>query len=473
MSLSLKVLVVEDSEDDAILLLRELRLGGFDPNFRQVYTPKDMENALTQQSWDIVIADYVMPNFSGLDALEKLKESGLDLPFIIVSGKIGEDILVEAMKAGAHDYIKKDNLSRLIPAINRELKEAKVRKKRKEAELALKRSEDTYRTIFENTGTAMTILEEDMAISIVNTEFEKFSGFSKEDIENQKNLAEFVAKEDLKRMKGYHRLRKIDPNAVPKNYEIRLRDRHGKSKDFFATLDMIPGTEKRIGSFIDITDRKQAEDKIKASLKEKEVLLREIHHRVKNNMQIISTLLSLQSEQIKDKRMIEFNKESQTRIQSMALIHENLYQSEDLARINFSEYVNNLIEELFHSYGVNPDIIEPNISVEDVTLNIETAIPCGLIINELISNSLKYAFPGGMSGEIILELHSDDKNRFTLTVSDNGVGFPEDIDFKTSKTLGMQLIYNLTRQLDGKIQVEKDKKIFRITFTELKYKERI
>ena len=134
MGTPLRVLIVEDSEDDAILLLRELRRGGCDPIFERVDTPAAMANALDKRTWDIIIADYSMPNFSAPDALKMMQKSGLDLPFIIVSGKIGEDTAVAAMKAGVHDYIMKNNLARLVPVINRELQEAKVRREHKQAE---------------------------------------------------------------------------------------------------------------------------------------------------------------------------------------------------------------------------------------------------------------------------------------------------------------------------------------------------
>lgn len=468
----LNVLIIEDSKEDTLLLVRELKKGGYHPTFERVDTEKAINNALDDHVWDIVISDYVMPDLSGLDALNILKKKGMDLPFIMLSGKISEDIMVEAMRAGANDYIMKDNLSRLVPAIKRELNEAKIRRERKEAEKALKRSENLYRTIFENTGTLMTIIEEDMTIFQVNTEFEKFSGYSKAELIKKKNLAEFVADSDLNRMKGYYRLQKIDPDAVPKNYEVRLVNRHGDFKDFFATFDIIPEAEKRIGSFIDITDRKKAEDKIRSSLKEKELLLREIHHRVKNNMQIISTLLSLQSDKIKDKKIAESCKDIQNRIQAMALIHENLYKSQDLASVNLAEYIQNIINELFQTYGIDTNVIYAEIIVDEVFVNIETAIPCGLIINEIVTNSLKHAFPNGRKGKISVNLHLDN-DKLALTINDDGIQFPEDLEFEGTETLGLQLVENLTKQLDGELVVDKDRKKFTITFEELRYKERI
>jgi FixJ family two-component response regulator len=153
MKTPLRVLAVEDSEDDTILLVSEITRGGYQPEYERVETPDDMRNALSSKEWDVVISDYVMPQFSGLEALEVLKESGFDMPFIIVSGKIGEDIAVDAMKAGAHDYIIKGNLARLVPAIRRELSDAETRRQRRLADEALRKAyEDLEQKVRERTA---------------------------------------------------------------------------------------------------------------------------------------------------------------------------------------------------------------------------------------------------------------------------------------------------------------------------------
>lgn len=340
MSRLLRVLLVEDSEDDAMLLLRELRRGGYKPMFERVDTPAAMLNALSRERWELIICDYSMPHFSAPTALKLLQESGLDLPFIIVSATIGEDTAVAAMKAGAHDYIIKGNLSRLVPAIDRELREA----------------------------------------------------------------------------------------------EVRLA-------------------------------RRRAEEQIKISLQEKEVLLKEIHHRVKNNLQIISSLLNLQAEYLKDKQALEIFKNSQNRIESMALIHEKLYESEDLARINFADYVQDLVTSLFYAYAVNSDAITLKLNIENIFLGIDAAIPCGLIITELVLNSLKHAFPLGKCGEICVELRSFDRNKLALIVRDNGIGLPKSFDFKNTASLGLQLVDALTNQLESSIELNKNDGVeFKLVF---------
>ena len=202
----------------------------------------------------------------------------------------------------------------------------------------------------------------------------------------------------------------------------------------------------------DIRELKKVETQLKSSLEEKEVLLREIHHRVKNNMQIISSLLNLQSRYLNDEKTVNILNESRNRVRSMAMVHEELYRSRDLSKIDFADYIQRLLSGLFSSYGVDENFIKPEINVENIFLNIDIAVPCGLIINELVSNSLKHAFVQGQKGKISIKFHHQDE-KYVLTVADNGTGFPEGIDFKNTKTLGLQLVNTLVKQLSGSIDI--------------------
>ena len=203
--------------------------------------------------------------------------------------------------------------------------------------------------------------------------------------------------------------------------------------------------------------RKLSEEQIKSSLKEKEILLREIHHRVKNNMQIISSLLGLQAESIKEKKYLDMINDSRNRIISMYIIHEKLYRSSDLEKIEFNEYIRDLANGLLQSHGVKPGTIELNINVKDTSIGIDFAIPCGLIINELITNSLKYAFPDGRKGKISVSLHPLDGSMFELVVSDNGAGIPPDVDFRKTESLGLRLVTILAEnQLQGKVDLNRN-----------------
>jgi len=216
-----------------------------------------------------------------------------------------------------------------------------------------------------------------------------------------------------------------------------------------------------------ITSKKEAEAEIIQSLKEKEVLLKEVHHRVKNNLQVISSILNLQSSYVRDEKILQILRESQNRIKSMSFIHESLYQNKTFSYINFSEYIVNLSKNLVHSYQLFGNQVEMKFKVGEVKLNIDQAIPCGLIVNELVSNALKYAFPDNQKGIINIEI-SEKGSKVTLRVEDSGKGLPKGFDFTNTETLGLQLVTTLIEQLDGKMKLESKKGAkYLITFEKL------
>jgi PAS domain S-box-containing protein len=233
------------------------------------------------------------------------------------------------------------------------------------------------------------------------------------------------------------------------------------------------GEKQVLGVSNDITARKLAEEQLRKSLREKEILLQEIHHRVKNNLQIIVSLLKLQSKYIFDKRDLEIFNKSRSRVETMSLIHEKLYRSVDLTNIDMSNYLRDLTTHINHAYKITTDEVKISICADDVHLGIDTAIPCGLIINELVSNSLKHAFRIGQKSNISIELHREG-TKMILQLSDDGVGMPLDFDLKKSPTFGLQLVSTLIKQLDGDFKIENDKGCkFTFQFEELKYRERI
>ncbi len=233
------------------------------------------------------------------------------------------------------------------------------------------------------------------------------------------------------------------------------------------------GLQALEGFISDITERKRAEEALRTSLEEKEILLREVHHRVKNNLQVVVSLLNLQSQNVPDERVREIFKESRNRIRSMALVHERLYQSSDLSRVDFAEYLRRLTTHLFHSYGLDAGRIELEVDAGDVRLDVNTAVPLGLIINELVSNAIKHAFPDGRRGKIAVGLKALEGGRFRLAVSDDGAGFPEGVDFRNTESLGMQIVTMLAEQLEGKLALERgDGTKFVLTFGEMRYRKR-
>ncbi len=260
------------------------------------------------------------------------------------------------------------------------------------------------------------------------------------------------------------------------NFETRVKTKNNRVIPVLISKSVIKNEKGNIMGIVcigsNIVEIKDAEEKIKASLEEKELLLRELHHRVKNNLQIILSLINLQSNGIKDREDLEIFRESQSRVKSMAIIHEKLYQSTDFASINFKEYIQSLVSYLISYYS--KDFIYVDIDVEDgLVLNMDTAVPCGLIINELVTNSLKHAFIDRISGKIHISLHSDD-GCFTLIIGNDGVSIPPELDLKNPQKLGLQLVNSLTDQLEGKIEFDgSNGTVFKINFKEIVYKDRI
>jgi len=213
--------------------------------------------------------------------------------------------------------------------------------------------------------------------------------------------------------------------------------------------------------------RKKAQKELEEALHEKEILLKEIHHRVKNNLQVVCSLLYLQENYFEDEKYKHFFEDTQSRIKSMALVHDQLCHSKSLSHINFAEYIKHTCGDLLHLYNPS-DKIKFSMDVEDIELSIESAVPCGLILNELISNSLKHAFPGGEGGQIRLKFCRDAGRQITLLVNDNGVGFPKDLDFKKTTSLGMKIVKLLVNQLSGAIALDRaEGTTFKISFPEL------
>jgi PAS domain S-box-containing protein len=345
---------------------------------------------------------------------------------------------------------------------------------RKKIEANLRHSEEKSRQIFENAPLAMSILDlETMQTLKANQAACQLFGYSQEELIELNTTKIFhpddskFDRELLKQMiSGKNNRIDREKRYIKKNGEVIWGN-------LTATLirDSDDNALYLLAMIKDITQRKQSEEKVQASLQEKEILLKEIHHRVKNNLYIISSLLYLQSKNIEDSKAIESFQESRNRITSMALIHEKLYQSKDLSSINFTEYVQNLAKEIFRSYGINHHIVRLQIDVVDLLLTIDLAIPCGLIINEVISNSLKYAFPGNIQGTIFVDLQLDRANNYILTVGDDGIGLPENFDYRNTKSLGLRLVCNLTEQLDGELELKQAKgTLFQITFPSKKGK---
>jgi PAS domain S-box-containing protein len=346
---------------------------------------------------------------------------------------------------------------------------------RKKIEIKLQRSEEFLRNIVENIPNTIFIKSADKLIfKMVNKAAENLFEHSREELIGKTdfdffpiNEADFFTQKDREVLKNNKLLDIPEETILTKNSGQRIL--HTKK---IPILNKEGNPQYLLGVSEDITERKKTEEQLKKSLNEKDVLLREIHHRVKNNMQIISSFLNLQSSQVFDKRDASLFTNVQDRVRSMALIHDNLYQSEDISSIQIKEYILALTSQLFATYSTLSKNIKLITDIMDITLNMETAIPLGLIISEMVTNSLKHAFPNS-KGEISISLHTKDEET-ELIIKDNGVGVPKDFYTQKPGKLGLQLLNTLVEQLEGTIKLDRSQgTTFKITFKELKYKERI
>lgn len=473
---TLKILIIEDVPFDAELIDRELQKSGMNFISRRVEEEHEYLKELEHFKPDIILADHSLPNFDGISALKIAKEIVPDVPFIFVSGKMGEDFAIEALKCGATDYVLKGSLSKIVHAVNRALEEVEEHSKRQMAEEALRNSHRQLLEAQEIGHIGSWEMDVDSNKMSCSAEFYNIMNLDTSKLDNGYDaMMEVIHPEDRVMVKKSITDAINGHNSFSNHYRLVRPDgsiRILSSKGQVIT-DQDGNALRVVGTEQDITEQKVAEEKIRSSLKEKEMLLAEIHHRVKNNLQVISSLLRLQSRFLKDEASIQIFKETQNRVRSIAILHEKLYQSDDLAKIKLDEYIKLLAEDLLYFYKLDNQI-DMNIDVEEVFLNIETAIPCGLIIDELVSNSLKYAFKPGENGNITIKIHSNNEQRFTLTVSDNGSGIPDDVDPENAATFGMQLIKYLTNQLKGKLELDRTNGTkFILEFHELKYKNRV
>jgi PAS domain S-box-containing protein len=317
------------------------------------------------------------------------------------------------------------------------------------------RLQEQYRIVTDALNDAVFTLDTSGRFTFGNDAGERLTGYRLDELIGHP-FTELMAREDLPvHLDRFHRA--LSGEAIPPHIELELIRKDGSHVPIelsMANLILNGRIVGRVGVARDITERRHADAQIKASLQEKEVLLREIHHRVKNNLQIISSLLNLQARDAKAPHVTQMLRESQNRVRSMALIHENLYQSVDMSRIDFTEYAKNLTTQLFRSYGVNPKSINIRIQADNIFFDVNTAIPCGLIINELISNSLKYAFPDGKNGEIYIDVSHDHQDNIQMVIGDNGIGLSARGDVMATNTLGLKLVAALINQLSATLTVD-------------------
>ncbi len=319
-----------------------------------------------------------------------------------------------------------------------------------------KQAEEKFRALVEAAPDAIVIVDMDGVIVLVNTQTEELFGYGRKELLGQKIeilVPEQVRGAHPKVRKGYSE----SPRVRPMGAGLDLRGRRRDGSEFPVEISLSP-IETEEGTLIssairDVTDRKAVERKLRESLQEKETLLREIHHRVKNNLAVVSSLFYLESTLAKDDQTVRLLQEAQDRVRSMALVHESLYRSGNLAAVTFGEYANNLLDYLFRTYSLQAQQIRVRAEFDDVVLSVDDAIPCGLILNELITNCLKHAFPVNGSGEILLAMAREETGAYVLTVADSGSGIAPDLDTSGTTSLGLRLVRLLTGQLGGEFEI--------------------
>ncbi len=333
--------------------------------------------------------------------------------------------------------------------------------KLKEAANNSKEMELKFRLLFDTSDDAILVIEDNVFVDCNQAVVRMLGYETKEDLLNT-HPSELSPEYQPDGRPSFEKAQEMMELAI-KNGSHHFEWMHTRANGEYFPVEVWLSTVNYKGKLLintiwrDLTEIKIAEDKIKASLREKEVLLREIHHRVKNNMQIITSLLSLQSGLMDNDVVKGHFRQCQFRINSMAMIHEMLYQSDNFSEINYAEYVKQLVTELITSIkGVKNDV-EFKFSSPELYLSIDTAIPLGLLINEIITNSLKYGITNEVGGKIEIQFTREDSANYTLLIGDNGVGIPNGVTVENSSSLGLKLIYRLARQLGGNISLIPDK----------------
>jgi two-component system cell cycle sensor histidine kinase/response regulator CckA len=482
MSTPLRVLIVEDSEDDALLLVRALRRGGYDPTFERVETPTAMTAALDQHTWDVVISDYAMPHFSAPEALTLLKENGFDLPFIIVSGAIGEETAVEAMRAGAHDYIQKGNLARLIPAIERELRDAQVRQKRKQAEEALRESEERYRALFEQSADAIYVTTQEGQVVDLNQAGLDLFGFTREELTEMNASDLYVHPPDRSRFQ-----QEIEQKGFVRDFEVELRKKDGTKMDCVLTSSVQRAGDGTIlgyqGIIHDLTEHKRLEEQMRqqdrmAALGQ---LAGGIAHDFNNILMTIILYAEMLSEEpslpsdlapdlesILDeaqeaahlvRQVLDFSRRSpiETRLVDMrTFVHESV----DMLRRTLSENIALLLEVGPGKCVVKADPTRIQQVVMNLVVNARDAMPEG---GELRLGLSRLRTRLGDEPPLA---EMDAGEWICLAVSDTGTGIPPDVlprifePFFTTKPkgegtgLGLAQVYGIVKQHRGHVGVE-------------------
>jgi len=455
----IEVLNFEDDASDALLVQRALQ-SVFLMSFR-VTTVRGLAEGLSslrEKPFDVALVDLNLKDTSGIETFERLRTEAPEFPLIVLTGNVDDQLAVQILRQGAQDYLLKNDLAGplLAKSILYAIERHRVRTEMisratalQESEAKLRQARNRYFALFDRAPIGYMVFDSAYRIKEVNaTAAGLFGGVGPSCWDS---CFYGCLPESSRRAFSEHLYRAFAGQTAP-GVVVQTRAQDGKKRDLHFQSQLLQTTSEGgaqcLSAFVDLTDQKRAEARLSKALREKVVLLREIHHRVKNNLQIISSLLNLQSRRIKDPQTLEMFRESCDRVQLMALIHEKLYSAEDLSRLDFNDYLRSLAAMIHRSYASRSRKVKVSFHLQHkLHLSLDVAIPLGLIATELISNSLKHAFPSGRSGEITLELSRTGNSECTFKISDDGDGLPPDFSMQQPASLGLRLVKMLAQQL--------------------------
>ncbi len=452
----LRILFVEDVPEDVEIAIRELEGSGMRFRHLRVDTKEDFQAALAAFDPSLVISDYSMPRFDGIKALNIALELKPSIPFIVLTGSKNEETAVLCLKSGAADYVIKGHITRLPFAVNDALDHTMHTREKEIDARALRENEQNYRTLADSGQALVWACDVDKRCTYFNKPRLEFTGGSLEKEsgigwldkvhpdDRAAMMAGFVAAFD-RREKFSQEYRMLRHDGQYRWIQDDGSPRYSVGGEFLGY----------IGHCLDITERKRIEESLKQALEEKETLLRELFHRTRNNMQVIMAILSFEEEAAHDEKVSKIVRETNDRIMSMSLVHKKLFESQDLSRIDLKDYADDLIGFLMEDSSFPIGRISVKTMVESMPLLIDSAIPCGLVLQELVSNAFRHAFPGDSKGEVRITIGRSDEGSVELEVADDGVGLPEHFDYRKQHTLGFQLITGLVeQQLKGSLRFE-------------------
>lgn len=514
-----KVLIIEDEQTVRISMAAYLEDSG--------YVIDEAENGdvglkvFKPEIHDIVLVDLRMPEVDGLEVLSRMTSNHSETPVIVVSGNGDISDVVHALRLGAWDYILKpiEDMAVLEYSIEKSLERSRLIKENKAYQNHLEELVEKRTKELEQVNNELKSINSRLKGIVNTTHFlssltrsADFGTLFLEEISKNMSIHEgsfyLAGEKDFQLIHSLGNAKisewititgnnsKIIHNIIEDKKTILVEDRYlleelqhiGVIKRIGDPQLVVPilskdatllglvflswtGSDLEIGEILasycsEALQTVLGIEKLKKSLEEKEILLQEVHHRVKNNLQVISSLIYLQHQKIGDTKVKKYLQTTENRVRAMAFIHEQLYQFKDFSRIEYAAYIRELIEYLYDSYKLDHAQVEIAMDIENLYLNLSTSIPLGLLINEIISNTFKYAFPDKRTGRIDITLKEQEDNHYLLEIADDGIGIPESVSLETTESLGMKLIEALVNQLEGEMELKRDKgTAYRVIFS--------